>query len=421
MKKLLELLIFLFVMYILIQVGFRLFSKGHNIEYTISTEKEFLIKEKRVQNTKNEIDNYYFEITVDDTTFGIQTYEKLKNMEKVIVDIKYYEDDKYKCILPVAKNDMLFTDMLCKQADTYYWYHSIQGINMQLDAFVASIDFYNVENFKETEETIKDDNKVTAYDNFEEGVFVGLEYYKGIYSFNSRTGYKKKQLFDTDIYTKDISGYVNKYYVVADYNQEYEFHDFYIINLETNEMTKITSNNAISMYSYVQGVVGNSMYIFDIANKKQYEVNVKTKTAVEIGNESSGIKQYENGTWRTTNIYDAINNKLLFNKYSIDTTFNGKTYTKVDKVGNELSGYYYLYEKKNNLYSVYRANVQNPNLVVYLFETNNIDTIVYSKGDIYYKENSYIKYYSDLTGSRKLIKYNEVSFNNSLKFGVYER
>lgn len=421
MKKLLKLLVFLFVMYIFIQLGFRFFSKGHNIEYKIDNGKEFLIKEKKVQNTKNEIDNYYFEITVDDTTFGIQTHQKLKNMEKVIVDIKYYEDDRYKCILPVAKNETLFTDILCKQGEFYYWYNSIKGHNMQLDAFASSISFYNPSNFENSNETIKSDANVVAYDNFPEDLYVGLEYYKGVYSFNNRSGYKKQSLFDKDIYTKDISGYVKKYYVVADYNQEYEFHNFLVVNLETNEITKITSNNAISMYSYVQGVVDNSMYIIDTANKKQYEINVKTKTAVEVGNESNGIKQYENGNWTNINIYEAINSKRVFNKYSIDPTFNGRTYARVDKVGNELSGYYYLYENVNNIYRVYRANIQNPNLINYIFETNNIDNIVYNKGNVYYKENSYIKYYSDLTGSRNLIKYDEVSFNNSLKFGTYER
>ena len=52
----------------------------------------------------------------------------------------------------------------------------------------------------------------------------------------------------------------------------------------------------------------------------------------------------------------------------------------------------------------------------YLFSTKNIDEIVYNDDYVVYMDGNLIKYYSDLTGSKKLAEYDEVSFNKSLKF-----
>lgn len=421
MKKMLKLLIFLFLMYTIFQVIFNIFSNGHQITYYIKGDKEFEIKEKRVNRTKGEIDNYYFEISFDDKTYSIQTYDKLNNATRVIKDIKYYKDDEYECILPLSDNDKVFSDVICKRNDLFYLYNNIKYTDQGLDEFVSSIQAYNMNNYIDSDEVIKNNGNILIYKNLDENTIIGLEYYKGIYLFKNKIGFKEKGLFNKDTYQKYISGYIGKYYVVADYNQEYEFHDFKLIDMETYQVSTITSNAAISMYSYVQGIVDNSMYIFDPNNKKQYELNVKKKDIYEIGNEKKGIKKYEDKKFVDANIYDAINNKMIFNIYEVNNVINNKTYDKVDLVGNNLSGYYYMFEKVGGEYNVYRANVQNVNNITYLFKTTDINNIVYLRDHIYFKDGSYIKFYSDMTGLKKLIKYNEVTFNLSLKFGVYEK
>mgnify|MGYP003295874497 CR=1 FL=1 len=261
---------------------------------------------------------------------------------------------------------------------------------------------------------LKSDSNIDVYDNFDDDLAIGIEYYKGLYILNKKFGYRNEKLFSKDIYTKDLSLFINGNYVVADYNQQYEFHDFKVINLKTFKTSSITSDKAISMYSYIQGIVDNNFYIIDISKKLQYEVDIKNKTVTIIGNENNGIKIYKDGKWEKGSMYDAINGRVLFNESG--KYYNDVMYDRVDKIGNKLSGYYYLYKKNGNLYDAYRVNVQNNQNLIYLFSTNNIDQIFYNKDEVFYKDGTFIKYYSDLGGNKKLVKYDEVSFNNSLKF-----
>lgn len=403
MKKLLKLFLFLLMFYLLIQIGIQIFSSGYTINYEVDG---FNIKEVRTKRTKNEIDNYYLEITKDNLNFNIQTYKNY-NKSKIIKKIKYFEDENYKCILPLTSKSE-FINLVCEKDNIFYSYMTIKGADSKLDTFAMK---YIKSSDKENK--ITKDN-ITLYNNLDENTYIGLENYKGLYLINNKNIIDLK-LFKNDTYEKNISGFFSKYYITADYNNDYEFHEFYIVDYKNNKKKKIISNKAISMYSYVQGVINNKIYIFDPVNKRQYEIN--NKIIKEIGNEKIGIKKYKNKTFETANIYDAINDKMYFNPYST----NNKNYEKVDLVGNVLSGYYYMYEKTNSGYKVYRSNVQNILNITYLFETTNIDNVVYINDEVYFKDDNYIKYYSDLNGVKRLIKYDELKFNSSLKFSVYKR
>lgn len=416
MRKLLKLLLLLFIFYLLFQFIFNIFSTGYKIEYQID---EFEVTETITKKIKGEHDNYYFEIKKGDSIFGIQTYQKLNISRKIIKEIKYYQDDEYECILPITKNNTLITDMICLNNGIYYYYHDIKGNDSLLDKFVSTIEIYDGTIYNLNEDVKKENNYITVYQFNIPDLYMVLESYKGIYFINQKDGYIAKDLFTKDTYTKEIHTFIKNYYVTADYSQNFEFHDFYIVNMKDYTVYKITSNNAISFYSYIQGIVGNSIYLIDTSSKKQYEINIKTKTVIEVGNEKTGIKNYQNGQWTEGNIYDAINNELLFtSQEQISTEFNGINYAKVDKIGGEKSGYYYLYENTKNGYNVYRVNVQNNNLKTYLFKTNNIDRIIYDEDKIYFQYDSYIRCYQDTIGVKNIAKNKEISFNSSLIFDV---
>lgn len=413
MRKLFKLLLFLSLVYIIFQLGFSFFNGGYTINYEINNEKKFLVTETRTLNKKDEIDNYYFEVKVDDLTFAFETYKDLKGIKKVISNIKYYSDNYYTCILPVSKTNTMIEDLICYQGGIYYPYNSIKGNDISLDEFVINLTEYKADSYVENKDALKNDSYITLYDNTNKNIIIGLENYKGVYSVKYY-GFKNNSLFNKDIYTKEISGFIKNYYIVADYNEEYEFHEFNVIDLKNNTKSIITSNSPISMYSYINGVVGNSMYLFDISNKKQYEINVKTRTVIEVGNESTGVKKYENGEFTTVSVYDAIEGNLKFDNKTIE--FEGNSYARVDYI----DGIYYLYEKESNLYRVYRVNSKNKNIKTLLFRTTNIDSVYYNKDEIYFKDGAYIKVYSDLTGAKKILRYNEANFNNNIKFSIYE-
>ncbi len=413
MKKICYLLISLFILYFAVQIAFVFFGTGHSIHYKVN---DFNIKETLTQNKKNETDNYYFEIEKDDILFNFQIMN-IKQGSKLIKEIKYFKNTNYECMIPIFRIKGHHTDLVCKKDGIYYYYNTIRGNDPEIDNFAQEYVSEYVDNL----EVKKENGNLYVYSNLIDNHFIGLEYYKGIYDINKKANYKKISLFRNEKYTKELSTIVDKYYISADYDQEYDFHNFELINLETYTVSKITSNSAISLNSYIQGVVDNSLYILDKSNKKQYEINLKTKEVIEIGNESIGIKIYKDNEFVNGNIYEAISNNIMFNDNTMDSNFNNKIYSKVEKVGNKLSGYYYLYEKANNIYRVYRASIMNTNVVTYLFDTTDIDSVKYVDEYVYYIYNSEIKYFNETTGNKTVLKYNDMEYNKGLKYYVYSK
>ena len=131
-------------------MGFKYFGFGHNINYQI--EKDgliFNIEEKYTANRKREINNYYFNIKVDDSLFSFQTYENFNYSDMVVKDIKYYKDEKYECLLPIFLKDKIIFDFLCKYNNEITYYYNLVGQNEDLDNFVNNINEkkYDIKNW----------------------------------------------------------------------------------------------------------------------------------------------------------------------------------------------------------------------------------------------------------------------------------
>ena len=419
MKKLIRLLILLIIIYFGIEISFVNLNKGHTLEYRInSNKKKFTIKEIYTQKKKNEKNNYYFEIKVDDIIFNYQTYNNYKKANYIIKKIDYFEDSLYKCINIRDKNDKSISDVLCIKDNVEYYYDSIKNEDKELDKFVSKLNGYNkyTDNKKEQIKA----NPITLYTkNIVDKHFIALQNYKGIYLVNKKDKIKNISIFKNDIYTNETSTLSNNFYISADYNQKYKFHELYLINIKNGKKGKIISDDEISLDSYIQGTVDNEIYLFDRSSKLQYRINLKNKTVKVSGRTSEGIQIYQDNKFELGSAYDAFSNKILFNKYTSSNKFNDKEYSRVDKVGNKLSGYYYIYIKNNNIYNAYRVSVQNKNILTYLFTTDDIENIYYYEDYVYFKDGKYIKYYQNDTGIRTLLKNNEFEFNKSLKFGLY--
>lgn len=413
MKK--AVLLVLCFVYVFIQIIISNLSNQYVQTYTIDGDHKFSIKEVKIrENDKNEF--YYFEISENSKTFLFKMYSSLKSTKKKIIkDIKYFEDEQYICLLPITEENTIFSDMMCLNNNIVYPYHSIKGNDLKLDEYVKSISLYDSKRYTENDEILKKENSIVLYKNIPNNIFLSFEYYKGIFYTNNKNSLIKKQLFKNDVYTKNISAYVKNYYFTANYDETYEFHNFYLINLINGKKVKIVSNEPISMYSYINGVVDDCIYMVDEANKKQYKIDTKIKKIIEVGNSKLGFQYYNNGTWETMNNYE---NEIIFNNYHVD--FNKNEYDKVDEYREDNVDYYYLYKKVGNKYEVYRINATFMDNPLYLFTTSTIENIIYIKDYIFYKEDNYIKFYHDLTGNQKIVKMNEMKFNNTIKFYLYE-
>lgn len=400
MKYLFKTLIILIITFFSLKFILFIFDSGHEVNYNVGN-----FKVKETLNTK-ENPNYYFELTHENfqINFGInQNYNKA---EKVLTKIEYKKIDGYECLLPIFKANTILTDVLCLKDDTITYAHDLN--NKNINNYFKKYG-YNRENYQDKADAIKLSNTQTIYkDNFLENHYIAMETYKGLNLFNGSED--NIQIFENDVYTKPISYFTGKYYIVADYTENYTFKIFHVINIINGKQTDIRSYDEISFDSYIEGAVDDDIYLFDKDANKQYKISIKNESVEEF-NDKDTLQTY-NGKWENISLSEAINGKTFNNYFTNDI----KGYDKVDKVGN----HYYIYQKEENTYKVYRADKQNKKLKTFLFKTTNPSSVIYLDDTIYYI-NGNTFYYNNNYGERKLITNTELEFNSDISFGAYKK
>lgn len=403
MKYLFKTLIIFTVIFFTLKVALFFVNTGHIVDYNIGN---FKVEEKL--NTK-ENNYYYFELKHEDFKINFSVNQNYNKSEKVINDIKYKKIDDYNCILPIFKNNNILTDMMCLKGDQITYAHDLN--NKKISDYLKSLKKYgyDIKNYKDKAREVKISNTQSIYqENFLENHYIAMETYKGLNLFGASQ--KNIQIFNDDVYTKPISFFTDKYYIVADYTEDYTFKKFHVINIINGKQIDIRSYDDISFDSYINGAIGTDIYLFERDKNIQYKISIDNKS-VEQFHDKNHLQTY-NGKWEDISLSEALNG-LTFNNYY---TANIKGYDKVDKVGN----YYYLYQKESDHYNVYRADYQNKKLKTYLFKTTDLNSIIYLDDTIYYLNNNTFYYYNKY-GSKKVITNTELEFNKDLSFGVYKR
>ena len=405
MKRLFFMLVILFVLYLGIQYVFYFFSSGEEISYKITKDdKDFYIKE--ISNFKN--NSYLYEIKLNETTFSFRIFNNYNKKTKILEDIYYYSDEEYECILPVFKDDKIFIDVMCMNDNKLIYYSNMD--NEDIDKFVDSIEIYNKSQFTDNlEYEIKNDLQVYQ-NNLIDNHFIGITNYKGLYVINKKFNsiVENKVMFNKDIYNQKLGSFIGKYYVVADYNEEFNFNKLNVVNLQSLNNSTIISDKSISLDGYIQGVLDDKIYLYDKDNNIQYEINPKEEKISKINNE---IKYYD-GSWTTMSQADAKAEKKFVTNI---VNYTNNEYIKIDQA----STYYYMYKKNNDKYDCYRIDIENESGLIYLFSTQSTDLINYVDNYVYFVEDNTIKVFNDNFGIRNIVNYKEFEFNKNLKFYVY--
>ena len=403
MKYLFKTLIVFTVVFFALKFILFMFDTGHNITYNVGN---FKVKEELENKEKN---NYYFELIHEKFKINFQINKNYNKAEKVINKIEYKKIDDYQCVLPIFKNGQILTDVMCLKDNNITYAHDLN--NKKIKDYLNTLKKYgyNTNDYKDNAKAIKLSNTQTIYeDNFLENHYIAMETYKGLNLFNGKKS--NVQIFDNDVYTKPISYFTDKYYIVADYTAEYTFKMFHVINIINGNQIDIRSYDDISFDSYIQGAVNDDIYLFDKDASKQYKISIKNES-VELFHDKNNLQTY-NGKWEDISLTEALDGKI-FNPYQ---TNDVEGYDKVDKVGN----YYYIYEKENDYYNVYRADIQNKKQKTYLFKTTDLNSVIYLEDAIYYL-NKDTFYYHYNYGERRVITNTELEFNKDLSFGVYKK
>ena len=370
LKKLIVLsiliIIFLRVLYLFLRTEF---TNEYNIKYNDNTIN---VKEHYEQLKDKSL--YIFNIEVENNKYEFQLFKNLNKQEKIIEKVYYYKDEKYKCIFPIFKDKKQYVDVICNTDDKNLYYHNIENKNEQLINFVNSIEGYNA-GYNKQPEMVQYDN-ISFNNNYNE--FGIVTNYKGYYDLKNKNSV---QLFQNDIYNQTLSIFINKYYIVADYNQTYDFDKIYVIDITNGKKKEIICYPKISFDSYIQGVFNNELYLYDKINRKQYKINPEKLSIETIGNIDKGIQIYKNNSWNKETSSNCANNVILFdNEYKSDIIDN--EYDKIDKVGNKV-GYYYFYKKINDSYEVYRSTLQNTDYKIYINGNKKVDENIIKKKNKY--------------------------------------
>lgn len=417
MKNLFSMLVILFILYFGIQLAFTFFSKSNDLTYELTKDDMTLkVEENVIYKVQNNINNYYFKVSVNDIDFSFQVLAEFKRGKQSIIAIDYFISPKYTCIFPIFEDNKIIIDALCYDNEKFLSATTLN--NTDVNNHFSTNEFYNRTNWLDNPSEQTGTSDVTIYgSNIVNGHYVGISNYVGGYIMSKEISnklLKDFKLFNSDVYNHSLGAFIGKYYIIADYNQQYSFNDFLVYDIETLKGIQVSYHTKISFDSYVQGIVDNKLYIYDKENGKQYEIDPERSTVIEYGNNGDGINYYKNGSWEKMTVAEA----KAETKFSDHTDYEDNNYVKIDKVGNEY-GYYYLYKKNGSKYSVYRINIQDKAGLTYLFEIDNINNVVYIDNYIYFTIGNQIKYFNETTGVRTLASYKEIEFNKNLHFGVY--
>ena len=417
MKKLFFSMLGLFILYFVLSGILFLFRGNTLYQYEIMNNGNAItVEEKRHSKTKTTNEYYDFKLKLGKTSYQFRLWkEDLKGYQHFIQDIKIEKTNKYQCYLPIFKDNEVLIDMVCREKDSgiLYPYHQIRLNDTKLDSIVDKKYLKLLKKFMTQTDGMTEKEQLNVSNTLPDIMSkMGMSTYRGLTIINQKGEIKPITLFSSDHYEQNIHAFVGDYYFVANYDEEYDFQELYIVNLKTEKVDKVTMPVKISFDSYIQGVVGNRIYIMDCSNRIQYYFDFEDNLMHKCNNEDGFIQFYNGKNFENRNIYDALNEKLYFVRSSIQRNSENE-FVEFDKTSN----YYYLWKREKDNYQVYRSLDDTFEQMTYLFETSSKFVLYLEDGVIYQQEND-IWYTSDVTGSKKILENKELEFNDTIIYGI---
>lgn len=345
-------LIIIFILFVI----FILIPKNYTKEYKVNN---IIVKE-----TYNKKDKYYyFTLTYKDITLDLLFESKYKQNRNFIKKIKVVKEDNNFCLIPSGETFNFYPVCYDNNTETSY-----NAVNTTLKNKLSS-KYFAKNNLISTYQDINIYNNDYSY-------FIWN--YDGFYYLNSKEN-QKIDIFNKEQYTINLIGYTKDYLVVADYDSNYTFNNFYTINLSNGHLKKYKLNRDIYFDSYYPGYIKNKLYIVDSKENAMYEFNARNGKLEKVS-----TRIYKDNKWEDISIKTLIANK---EKFTFKTNYN---YTLED----------------NTLYLKY-PNSKNKILI-----QNNITNIIrIMNKDIYYLKDDELYHYNPIEGEELLLSYFEWNFN----------
>ncbi len=403
MKKIVKKILVIFMIILIIEIIAYLCKTNHTIIYKINNKKyDYSVEEIYKDN------NYYFNIKIDDNKFMFQYSNEFNKSKKVIKDIEYYEDNDLSCIFPILDDDH-YLNIICLKDDELYYYDYVKEEVVHFKKQLIAKGYF-VDAWGEEETTKKLGNSKIYTDNIDKDTYIYIWKYNGFYTINSQS-VQQLNLFNKDTYLNKLGIQIDKYYILPDYDVDYEYDKLYVLNMKSNNIKTIKLKDSISSDYYNNGIVDNKLYLFDNDNLIQYKINPKRNRYEIIGNKDDGGLYYKNGEWETINIYDFKNKELTF----IDEEEIPEELNEYNVIYNYQNNYYYF---DDNDYIVYDSILKSK---TYLFNISSVNDQKFIDNDLYFIKDNTLYYYNIYNGLKKIMEYEEFSFNKVNRYAVYKK
>lgn len=348
-KHVLFIIIFISLFIIFIYIYYK--PTDYQLRYKINN-----IDVSEEYNRKKEL--YYFTLNYDDIEFKLLSLDKYTNKRKLIKNIEIIHDGDSTCLDFQTQGIKLYS--ICNNNKEYF--SELKNVNFSKNTSFENINIGHL------------DSKKYLLWNYNEFILLN-------------TKNKKLELFDKDIYNINLFYIYKNYFLIPDYDQNYKFDKFYLINVNNGKIEKIDLRFEIYFDSYFLGNDQDKIYIFDKKEEQLYYIDLPKKEIYKAQN-----KILIDGIWKDVSIQTLKNDQPKFSEE--------KYYEYVLNNGN-------LYLEYNN----FKFKVTN--LVV--------SQIVASKElEVYFIANDILYKYDPYNNLQALMQYSEWNFNNQNMIFIFD-
>ena len=224
MKKIIKLIIAIFIIIVIFELVAYLFKDNHRINYTLKdNNKNFKVNEIY----KN--DKYYFKITTKGYKYSFEIDNDFHKKEKIITKLYSFTTNDYYCIYPVIKETQK-TNIMCSKDNKSYSYTYLKE---NLKPFIESLQKhgYQSDSWLKESQSAKKIETLTAYlKNIQENTYIYIYKYNGLFSVN-KENLNQINIFKNDTYLNHLGTKVDKYYIIPNYDEKYDYSKFISIIL----------------------------------------------------------------------------------------------------------------------------------------------------------------------------------------------
>ena len=406
MKKIIKLLISIFILILFFELITFIFKTHHEITYNLKDQNE---KYKVTEIYKNK--KYYLKIENKTYKYSFEINNTFHKRKKIIKKIYTYSIDKTKCIYPQTKNKKnQETNIICSKDNKTYSYLNYQK---KLTPFIQKLQKQGITSpsWNKQSNSTKNIETLSAYQkNINTNTHILIYKYNGFYNISNKK-LEIIKLFKNDTYINTLGANIDRYYIIPNYNQKYDYNQLYIIDMKTGKVKTKDIKQKISKDSYINGIINNEIYLFDKDELKQYKISKKGKKVEEVGNKKQGALYY-NLKFETKDVYTFRDNNIKF-KTTNDYIKQIEKNTSIKFIEKQNDTYYYVTKEGN----VYYYNTNNK-IKVLLFN-KNIKDFKLIKETLFFIENDTLYSYSQQEGIKKLLTYKELSFNWDNRLAIY--